>query len=179
DYTLMDLTGAYPGKELKGWRRHLILEKPSITVVLDEVSSEPGAEIEARFHSECAVTLKDRYALLRGEKGIMALIPVTDGPFRLRSGWHADLPVIETVKFAWIPYFGVVSAAQSSSARIAALILPVETESEAEKIARSIYSRTDSTGNYSIVFEKGGKKFEYRFRKEPEGLVLEQGKSEL
>ncbi len=37
DYTLLDATNAYPKKELKKWRRHIILEKPVITVVVDEV----------------------------------------------------------------------------------------------------------------------------------------------
>ena len=49
DYVLMDPTHAYPNKELKKWRRNIILEKPAVTVVLDEVSSEKGAEIKARF----------------------------------------------------------------------------------------------------------------------------------
>ncbi|OGU34383.1 MAG: hypothetical protein A2068_01205, partial [Ignavibacteria bacterium GWB2_35_6b] len=35
DYVLMDPTKAYPGKELKKWRRSIVLEKPVITVVLD------------------------------------------------------------------------------------------------------------------------------------------------
>ena len=38
---LLDPTDAYPKKELKKWRRHIILEKPAITVVLDEV---PGSD---------------------------------------------------------------------------------------------------------------------------------------
>ena len=51
DYTLMDPTQAYPQKELKKWRRHIILEKPLITIVVDEVTAEKGSEIEARFRS--------------------------------------------------------------------------------------------------------------------------------
>lgn len=49
DYVLMDPTKAYPNKELKKWRRSIILEKPVITVVFDEVGANPGAEIAARF----------------------------------------------------------------------------------------------------------------------------------
>jgi hypothetical protein len=173
DYTQMDLSGAYPGKELKGWRRHIILEKPSVTMVLDEVTAAPGAEIEARFHSECKVTLKDRYALLSGTKGMMALIPLTDGSFRFRRGRHADLPVISHVNFAWIPYFGVVSTSNSPSSLIASLIVPVETESEVDKIAGSLNLRKDIPGEYLLSFEKAGKKFEYRFRKGVDGLELE------
>lgn len=49
DYVVMDPTRAYPGRELKRWRRHIILEKPAITVVLDEVDALPGASVRARF----------------------------------------------------------------------------------------------------------------------------------
>jgi hypothetical protein len=49
DYVLMDPTHAYPGKELRKWRRSIVLEKPALTVVLDEVGANPGSEIKARF----------------------------------------------------------------------------------------------------------------------------------
>jgi hypothetical protein len=49
DYVLMDPTHAYPGKQLKKWRRHVVLEKPAVTLILDEVGTEAGADIRARF----------------------------------------------------------------------------------------------------------------------------------
>jgi hypothetical protein len=49
DYVVMDPTHAYPGRELKHWKRHIVLEKPAITVVLDEVEALPGADVRARF----------------------------------------------------------------------------------------------------------------------------------
>ncbi|MCX6136624.1 MAG: heparinase II/III family protein, partial [Ignavibacteriales bacterium] len=49
DYVLMDPSHSYPGKELKKWRRSIVLAKPVITLVLDEVSANPGATIVARF----------------------------------------------------------------------------------------------------------------------------------
>ncbi len=49
DYVAMDPTHAYPGKELKRWKRHIVLEKPTITLVLDEVDALPGADVRARF----------------------------------------------------------------------------------------------------------------------------------
>ena len=49
DYVMMDPTHAYPGKELKRWKRHIILEKPVITVVLDEIETQAGADVRARF----------------------------------------------------------------------------------------------------------------------------------
>lgn len=49
DYVLMDPSKAYIGKELKKWRRNIILEKPAVTIILDEVNSEIGSKISARF----------------------------------------------------------------------------------------------------------------------------------
>ncbi len=49
DYVLMDPTHAYPGRQLKKWRRHIVLEKPAVTLLLDEVGAEAGADIRARF----------------------------------------------------------------------------------------------------------------------------------
>ncbi len=43
DYTLIDAADAYPKKNLKGWRRSIVLDKPAITVVVDEVSCAPGS----------------------------------------------------------------------------------------------------------------------------------------
>ena len=102
DYTLMDPTNAFEKRELKSWRRHIILEKPVITVVLDEVKSKKGAEIETRFHSACETDIRNNYVLLKGSKGIMALIPVLDDKFTFRPGKHSFLPVKKDAKHKWI-----------------------------------------------------------------------------
>ena len=50
DYVLMDPTNAYPKKELKKWRRNILLEKPAITLVLDEIHVNNNSAIQVRFH---------------------------------------------------------------------------------------------------------------------------------
>jgi hypothetical protein len=42
DFVLMDPTHAYPGKELKRWRRNIVLDKPVTALVLDEVDAKIG-----------------------------------------------------------------------------------------------------------------------------------------
>ena len=42
DYALLDPSGAYPEGDLKSWRRHLILDKPDLTVIVDEVTAREG-----------------------------------------------------------------------------------------------------------------------------------------
>jgi len=174
DYVLMDPTNAYPKKELKGWRRHIILEKPVITVVVDEVKSASGAEIEARFHSECDAAIKDGFVMLNGKKGKMALIPVTEGNTVVREGRHACQPVNATINFFWVPYFGTVVTAQGEKTIVGTIILPVADENEASMIAGSAKKAVDSAGNFTLSFAKDGKTFSYTYKNTADGLVLEK-----
>jgi len=173
DYTLLDPTNAYPGKELKLWRRHIILEKPVITVVVDEVESHSkDAEIEARFHSDCRQIVKDGYTLLDGEKGDMALIPVTGGDFSFRPARHAYTAIQKNAKPQWIPYNGTIVHASGDRTVIAHIILPVETDSEAREIVKSAERSVDRSGTFILSFEKSGNTYTYRFNKTKEGLIL-------
>ena len=174
DYVIMDPSDAYPKKELKGWRRHVTLDKPVVTFVLDEVSARPGAEIEARFHPGNDMEIHDRYVMLHGEKGKMALIPVIDGGFTIRPGRHACQPVNATRRFFWVRYFGTVVNAGSGKTIIGTIVLPVTDDSEASKIAQSVKRTVDSSGNLEVSFKKGGKTYRYSFKNGSDGLVLEK-----
>ncbi len=173
DYVLMDPTDAYPKKEMKGWRRHVVLEKPDITIVVDEVKSNRGAEIEARFHSECSTSMRDDYMLLNGDRGKMALIPIVEGDFTIREGRHACQPVNASRRFFWIPYFGTVVNAKSDNTIMGTVILPVEDDSEAGDIVNSIERSVDRSGNLSLSFMKSGVRYSFRFNKTRDGLILE------
>lgn len=61
----MDPTHAYPGRELKGWKRWIILEKETnVVLVVDQVQCAAGAQIEARFHPGVEATVAaDRVTL--------------------------------------------------------------------------------------------------------------------
>ncbi len=76
DYVRMNPTKAYPNKELKEWKRHIVLDKPEITVVLDEINAEPGSEIEVRFHPGVDFEIQENLILLEGKNGKMAVIPL-------------------------------------------------------------------------------------------------------
>ena len=142
-------------------------------MVLDEVASAPGAEIEARFHSECPQVIKNGYVLLDGEKADMALIPVADVPVALRPGKHAILAVQKNAQFKWVPYLGTVVKAAGGRTVMGTVILPVAGEAEAEKIVKTVKKTTDAAGNSALSFEKDGKTYIYRFRMGAEGLVME------
>ncbi len=176
DYTLMDPTNAYPKKELKRWRRHIILDKPVITVVLDEVTvAKKGAEIEARFHSDGTAEMKNTYALIRGKSGTMALIPVlADGSHTMRTGRHPYLPVRKDAAFQWIDYFGAVTHAERTNTTIGTIILPVKDDSEAEAVAGSAQLTVDASGSLTVTFTSDGIPHRYAFTKTAEGLILEK-----
>ena len=73
-YTQMDATKTYPGVELKGWKRTLILDKENnIVLVLDKIKSAKDAQIDLLFHSNInmAVAPDGIYASLDGEKAHM------------------------------------------------------------------------------------------------------------
>jgi hypothetical protein len=173
DYTLMDPTNAYPGKELKLWRRHLILDKPATAVVLDEVVCAPGAEIEARFHSDAEQRVRNGYTLLDAKEGKMALIPVIEETWSFRPGRHAYLALQKQAEFKWIPYNGTALRAAGDRTVLAHLILPVRDDREAVDIAASARRAMDG-GIFVLSFTKDKKHREYRFRHEEAGLVLDR-----
>ena len=145
-----------------------------ITVVVDEVESyKKGAEIEARFHSDCEQIVKDGYTLLNGTDGDMALIPVVDGEFNFRPDSHPYQALFKHMGFKWIPYNGTVVHASDYRTVIAHIILPVENESEAGAIAQSAKRTIDSSGNLTLSFVKGGRSYTYKFNKVSDGLILE------
>lgn len=174
DYVLMDPTNAYPGKHLKGWRRHIILDKPTITVILDEVKSEKGAEIEARFHSDADTDTRDGYTLLKGEKGTMALISKADNPVIMRSDKHPYLPVRQNAGFQWIPYFGAVTKAFKTKTDVVTVIFPVKDSKSAEELMMSLSKSVDNAGNLTVGFTANGISHRYLFVRTTDGFVLKK-----
>ena len=182
DYVLMDPTHAYPGKELKKWRRNIILEKPAITVILDEVGSAPGAKIEARFFpggstgarnarfvQAPAVDFKvsSDHVLLTSQRHSLVVIPlVLDNGFTIVEDGLPSEPVTEDAALSWIPYFETVTTAKSSSSIIVTLVLPANDQKEAEEIVKTAkvvqpnpneieVSVNGASGAHTWVFAKG------------------------
>ncbi len=172
DYVLMDPSNAYPGKELKNWHRHIVLDKPLVTVVLDEIESAPGAEIQVRFHPGVHFSKENGFVFLEGEKGNMALIPVAMQDFEVVPGRHACQFINATNKFFWVDYFDTVLHAESNKTMVATIILPVENRADAKKIVASKHLKMNEAGNLSISFSKAGKKYNYEYVHTEKGLEL-------
>ena len=174
DYVWMDPTNAYPKKELKRWYRHIILEKPQISIILDDIESQAeGAAIDIRFHSEAKEQIHENgFVLLTSEDTQMALIPISKNPIQFDQGQHAYQPVHATRSFQWLPYFGTQSQAVQKKSVIAHIIVPVKNEGEAKSIQSST-SLVDEIDSIQIKFEYRGKSYSYDFVPKENGLGLE------
>ena len=173
DYVLMDPTNAYPKKELKKWRRNILLEKPEITLVLDEIHANNNAAIQVRFHPGVDLNILEDYVLLEGKEGTMALIPFTEQDYTIIQGRHPSQMVNATQAFSWIPYFDVTLKATGNKTIIAHLILPVDNENQVGDIMASKKIESNSDGSLSISFSYKNQPFKYHFKNNKTGLILD------
>jgi hypothetical protein len=104
----------------------------------------------------------------------MALIPVVDGNFTIRSSRHACQPVNANRNFFWVPYFGIVVKAGNNKTIITTIILPVDDDNEARGVVSSVERTVDSSGNLTLSFAKDGRTYVFNYNNDSEGLVLEQ-----
>ena len=172
DYVRMNPTKAYPNKELKEWKRHIVLEKPEITVVLDEVDAEPGSQIEVRFHPGVDFEVQDGLVMLEGKNGKMALIPLSEEAFEIQPGRHACQYVNATQPFFWEEYFDAEITSKENRSIVATLIIPVENSDEARQIAGTKALKTEGAGNVTLSFSRKGEKYAYSFENQKGDLVL-------
>lgn len=76
----IDATKAYPGKELKGWQRTLVLDQDNnVTIALDRIQCAVGAAIDVRFHPGVEFELRKNQVLLRAALPAGAEAPRTQG----------------------------------------------------------------------------------------------------
>lgn len=173
DYTLMDPSEAYAGDHLKQWRRHIVLEKPNITLILDEVSCLPGSEIEARFFPGVEnVEIRKTFTLLSDDEGYkMAVIPVCSEPVVTGNGKLPFLPVKKEVEMQLLPYFNSKVNATKQITILATLILPVNNITEGDQIVKSI-KYNDQENGLGLSFKANSNAHSFNFIKVDEGLLL-------
>jgi hypothetical protein len=163
DYVRMNPTKAYPNKELQEWKRHIVLYKPEVTIVLDEIKAKPGSKIDVRFHPGVNATFDDEFTYLEGKSGNMVLIPLSKDKTKIIPGKHANQYVNATFEFAWIDYFDIEVISTESKTTLSSIILPVDNKEEAKKIAKSKFMNFDAVGNLTVSFLKKGVKHSYNF----------------
>ena len=145
DYAIIDAARAYPGKELKSWRRHIVFHKPDLFAVLDEVVSPPGAQIVVRIHPGVSFQAKGKDMLLAGKTGKMAVIPLQPDIVAFKPDGHPYLAEQRNAKFHRIPYWDLTTEAAGTQTQVLTLFVPVETEDDVPKIRHT--SRLMRQGN--------------------------------
>lgn len=174
DYTLMDPTKAYPGKELKKWRRHIVLEKPNMVLVLDEISCSTGSNIESRFFPGIRnVQFNESYTILSDDEGhSMAVIPVCDQKITIEKASLPFLPVKKDAIVQWIPYFNSKVKAKNETTLLITVIVPVRDKVEAKTIRDGVRYNylKDKTLRINISYQK--KDYLFDFQKTVDGLML-------
>lgn len=176
EYVLMDGSNAYPKKELKKWRRHFILDKPEVTVVLDEITSAKGAKIESRIHPIGDVEVADdnSYLLLKGKRGTVAVITVAGAPIQYVPDHHTFQAAQLNARVRIIPYVDTELIAPGTETMISTIVLPVEDKTEARAVAESVERSVDKDGGLTLSFTAKGRTHRYRYERSDHGLVLAQ-----
>jgi len=174
EYIVMDPTHAYPGRELKKWRRSIVLEKPVVTLVLDEVSCAPGATIAARFFPGVGSTIRKDHVLLTDNAGhSMALIPIVHGnESRIVGDKAASLVVANDAVLEWMPYVETLVTVKAGTTVIATVILPVENAEDARRKAASAKMSISDGGTVTVGIDGAGRPMRWVFEKRADGFVL-------
>jgi hypothetical protein len=192
DYVLMDPTHAYPGKELKKWRRNIVLEKPTTLLILDEVDAAPGAKIEARFFPAVAPTqvrparearfplpagvdykLFGDHVLLSAQRNTLAMIPlVLENNAAIIQDKVPAVPVTEDSRLNWIPFLESVTTAKTKTTVLATIFLPVTDQKEAESVVKTAKISQLNATQVEVSVERSGSAFRWLFEKGKDGLVL-------
>ena len=125
-YTKVDVTKAYLGKELKGWKRWAILDKENnIVILLDEVKCARGAEIDVLFHPNVNAKLSGNVMSLKGEYADMEMKPLFKGNFILETGQQLHHQIVQTNATRRIPYYHtLIEKAPGETNYIASIFYP-------------------------------------------------------
>ena len=192
DYALMDPTKAYPGKELKKWRRSIVLEKPVVALVVDEVEAAIGSKIEARFFPGAGpirfslerepdiprqrgveYTVSQSHVLLRSQEHNLLMVPlVLDNTFSIIEGELATIPVMKDARVDWIPYMSTLTTSKTRTSVVVTLFVPAGIEQEVESIVRSAKVNQAGGGALEVSVSAQGKNYRWVFEKQTAGYVL-------
>ncbi len=155
DYTVMDPTKAYAGKQLKGWKRTVILDKKNNTVVvLDKVNSAKGAKIDVLFHPSGPMTTTvndDKSVSIEGKKASMEMRPLVNASYDVRKEWQYTVRVVKTDPVQKVPCLFTTLKAPAEKTVIGTVFYPADMKSTATK-----FTLDESGKNPVIRYTLGG-----------------------
>ena len=175
DFVSLDAGNAYPGEHVKGWRRLVVLEKPDLALIVDEVESAPGAEIALRFHSEADFGINGRVMLLEHTSGTLALIPGLP-PEAGTPAWAVDHHSIKPGPAGGEPgrepFAEFKLAAPGARTVVPMIVASVSGADEAERVRQSIVRDEGPENALSISLEHRGRRHAFRFAERAGRLTL-------
>jgi hypothetical protein len=128
DYILMNPTKAYPGKELKEWKRAVVLDKETdVVLVLDRVSCAKGAKIDVLFHPVATTTVHNGLtatfvgAVSHAE---MEMLPLINAPYALTLQTQYTVRVVKDDPIQAVPCLYTTLQAPSANTLIATVFYP-------------------------------------------------------
>ncbi len=164
DYLSMTgLQKAYPGVEMKTWQRQIILEKPSLAIVMDQVGAEAGAEIRSRIHPGGKFEIYDAYYTIESSGQKIVVVPFTDQKLRIESRRHGSITVNDNVDFEWVPYVDCVIDAKNSQSISGYVIFPYNGPEQTEKMISTLGIQKEKNGDVVLAFDLAGARFEELF----------------
>ncbi|MDF1573151.1 MAG: heparinase II/III family protein [Bacteroidales bacterium] len=140
DYVVMNhLEKAYPGIEMKSWKRKIVLEKPVLSIVIDRIESEKNAEIRSRIHPGGEVELFEKYYTITSAQGdVMTVVPFSDQEISMEARRHASLRTHVESLCKWIPYVDTYTKTKNNHTIMGYLVFPFNGVEETDVVLHSL-----------------------------------------
>ena len=162
DYTVMDATKAYPGKQLKKWKRTVALDKENdVVLVLDRVACAKGAKIDVLFHPVAAAAVNGdgktvSFTGKTAQSGV-EMQPLLNMPFRLTRQTQYTVRVVKDDPLQAIPCLYLTLQAPSAETVVGTAFYPHE--------LKGIDISLDESGKYPVIrYTLKGKAYAYEFQ---------------
>jgi hypothetical protein len=162
DYTIMDATKAYPGKQLKKWKRTIALDKENdIVLILDRVACAKGDKIDVLFHPVAAATVNGdgktvSFIGKSGQTG-MEMQALLNTPFQLTRQTQYTVRVVKDDPVQAIPCLYLTLQAVSTGTVIGTMFYPDE--------LKGLDISLDESGKDPVIrYTVKGKAYAYEFK---------------
>ncbi|MDR1865294.1 MAG: heparinase II/III-family protein [Bacteroidales bacterium] len=161
DYTIMDPTNAYPGKNLKKWKRSVVLDKENnIVLILDRVECTKGDKIDLLFHPAATATINEnRTASLIGKvnRTRMEMQPLVNAPYELTLQTQYTVRVVKDSPVQAIPCLFTTLKAPDAATVIGTVFYP-------DKLKANDSFVLDEKGKKPVIrYTVDGKTYAYEF----------------
>jgi len=163
------------------WIMNMILYKPIRKALLQRKEKVLGLERSIADFSTQALEKENAFASgikearANGLKEKQALIQSGSDEEKIviENSKLPFLPVKKEAVVEWIPYFSSNVKATDPTTYLVTLIIPVKNREEAFRIGKSISVMQQKDEIYRVSFKNQNTNFSVRFRKTPDGLVLD------